>query len=84
MSRKDPKTIPVWLKILLLPLLLVPTGCFAPGTMPAAPLEGVIRRVCARHDASVSAVTSLSPAAKRQALLDSKILLKNLDAALED
>ncbi len=68
---------------LSLALALALTGCMAKGTIPAKPIEPLLRRVCQRHDESVKADETLSQGQKDQRLLDSEILIKNLDAALE-
>lgn len=68
---------------LLLVILLGLTGCIAKGTIPAKPIEPLLRRVCERHDQSVKSDETLTEGQKKQRLLDTEILLKNLDTALE-
>ncbi len=68
---------------LFLVLVLSMAGCMAKGTIPAKPIEPLLRRVCQRHDESVKADETLTKGQKEQRLLDSEILLMNLDAALE-
>ena len=71
-------------RIALFSLILTLSGCFSTGMVPAEPLMGTVERVAKRHDAAIAANTSMSKAAKAQALMDTENLLLNFQEALKE
>lgn len=63
-------------------IALFATGCTSPGSMPAAPIEGTLRRVVKRHNTYVENDPGLTPLQKRTAKRDGTLLLRVLDEAL--